>query len=184
MVTWSSPGYYATAHGHMIITRVLCYSTWSHDHHQGIMLQHMVTSMLTSKTPCWISRIEISKVPPPRSYTAILWLKWEWRDEGSTVTNVDSICWPHPHLVFSPLQAVSKSTSCGLIDDTHNIQACYLSSILGGLQEKCKTTQIVNSQRLCMLLQFTPKTMQCYGEAHTPPHTRPHTLTCLWESLK
>ena len=27
---------------------------------------------LTSKTPFWISKMDISNVPPPRSYTAIL----------------------------------------------------------------------------------------------------------------
>ena len=32
---------------------------------------------LTSKTPFWISSTDISKVPPPKSYTAILWKNYK-----------------------------------------------------------------------------------------------------------
>lgn len=90
----------------------------------------------TSNTPFWISRTEISNVPPPRSYTAIL-------QTSQLVSHAEHLLLPcvtvsanviNLHFILGFVQTVSQSSSCGLIDHTKDVQTSNLTSIFGSLK--------------------------------------------------
>ncbi len=72
----------------------------------------------------------MSKVPPPRSKTAILKLEKKVQYALPKITknlNIDL------HFVVGLVHAVGQCSSCGLVDDPENIEARNLTSILGSL---------------------------------------------------
>lgn len=96
----------------------------------------------TSKTPFCISRTEISNVPPPRSYTAILeadashTTKPEQQAISAfpmhTRSAVNGLCL---HFILGFLQAVGQSSGCGLVDDTQDVQTGDLTGVFGSLKK-------------------------------------------------
>lgn len=94
----------------------------------------------TSKTPFWISRIEISNVPPPRSYTAILQtdishiaIHSPCAESLFRLSNKNLL---HSHFILGFVQTIGQSSSCGLIDHTQDIQTCDLTCIFGSLKSQ------------------------------------------------
>lgn len=94
----------------------------------------------TSNTPFWISRTEISNVPPPRSYTAILQTS-QLVSKKKCAEHLHMPCVSvsaaniiNLHFILGFVQTISQSSSCGLIDHTQDVQTSNLTSIFGSLK--------------------------------------------------